>query len=62
MPKTKTHGGARKGAGRPKTSPGWATISVRVPVPTRDAWMALPPETRRKLLAAFVAAVERAIG
>ena len=38
-----------------------ATISVRVPRPTRDAWMALPAETRRKVLAAFVEAVEREI-
>lgn len=62
MPKTKTtHGGKRPGAGRPRTSPEWATISLRLPLPTVEAYRALPRETRARLLAEFRAAVERAV-
>lgn len=52
MPKTtKTHGGARKGAGRPKTSAGWATLSIALPLPIVQAYRALPEERKAELRA-----------
>lgn len=47
--------------GRPRTSVGWATIGIRVPTPTRQAWDALPAERRYELREAFKRAIEAAV-
>jgi hypothetical protein len=55
---TKTHGGARKGAGRPKTSVGWATISIALPRPIVQAYRALPEAEKAELRAKVKALLE----
>lgn len=58
---TKTHGGSRKGAGRPKSSPGWASITIRLPLPIVEAYRALPEEERAAVMARLRRVVEGAI-
>lgn len=47
--------------GRPRTSAGWSSITVRVPTPTKQAWDALPAERRYELREAFKRAIEAAV-
>ncbi len=39
-------GGSRPGAGRPRTSPGWHTVSIRIPRPLKTAWDLLDESVR----------------
>lgn len=55
------HGGSRKGAGRPRTSAGWATVSVNLPLPTVEAYRALPEPERSKVQGQMRVAVELAV-
>ena len=42
--------GPGKRIGRPQSSPGWSTISIKVPAPTRDEYEALPAEVKARLI------------
>ena len=65
--KTKSaRGGARtpgpgKRLGRPRTSKGWATISLRVPAADREKWNTLEEAVRDRARGEMRAAFERAL-
>lgn len=51
--------GAKRG--RPRTSPGWTTIGIRLPRPTVEAFRALPDAVQARVRAALKGLIEAAI-
>ena len=47
--------------GRPKTSAGWATVSVNLPLPVVEMYRKLSDEKRATVQAVIKRAVERAV-
>lgn len=56
-----SRGGKREGSGRLRTSAGWATVSLRLPLPTVESYRGLSAQVRAAVRAEMKAAVERAV-
>jgi hypothetical protein len=47
--------------GRPRTSAGWASVTVRLPLPTVEAYRALPAAERSRVALRLREVVEQAV-
>ncbi len=56
-----SRGGKREGSGRRKTSAGWATVSLRLPLPTVESYRGLDARLRSLVRDEMRKAIERAI-